>query len=184
MRSKPLADHRVSQWECKALLLSCHKSLKLTTQHPMADLEIKGANTFPTLHSSWGWRPVASRSAHIWDSVSEDVSIIHRGADLCGFIWSILKALGGTGKQKRWFMEVQLIRTLYHSLSPGARTHTHTHNVTGKGAAPEKTKICRHWGASYLLCLVEQAPSFTKDTERRRMSKRRSYSNHYPASFA
>lgn len=37
---------------------------------------------------------------HTSESVKEDGSIIHRVADLCGFIWCILKALGGKGEPR------------------------------------------------------------------------------------
>lgn len=91
---------KLSRSECKACCLGSHKSPRPTGLYPVANKEIKGANAFPTLHFSWGWQTSAGGGAHFWKSVSEDVSIIHWVADLCGFIWCILKTSGGTWKRK------------------------------------------------------------------------------------
>ena len=112
----------------------------------MSNIEIKGANTFPTLHFSGGLQTIAGSGAHFWKSVSEDVSIIHWVADLCGFIRCILKALRGTGKRKM----VYVTAINWGPLSLFLPEYTQTATVKGIVLCM-KTRICRKGNTKALL---------------------------------
>lgn len=68
----------------------------------MANIEIKGANTFPTLHFSRGGTAVRLQAAvRTSERVSTRTSqLFIEWLIYVGFIWCILKAQGGTGKRK------------------------------------------------------------------------------------
>lgn len=199
MRSKPLANQGDSHWaglDVKLTASTAATSLPGPTQlHPMANTEIKGANTFPTLHFSGG--TADHRGAHIWKSVNEDVSIIHWVADLCGFTWCILKALGGAGKRK-------LLYVTAINWGPLSLSFKRTQTATVKGTVlrtqagmcrRDNTKVlfkkcsgdvCAYaftYSISSTKCSLEQEQK-CEGQRGEKNEKEKSYSRHYPASLA